>query len=239
MKNMVKILLAAAAVLAFAASASARGGLEAGYLNSRYSFKSVAEGAAAPDAYSQNGFYAGLTQEVRLFAGLHVQTGIYYSYLTSKERREYGELITNGGRTDHYLSVPIMLKYKIGLPFMKISIFAGPTLSAGLVSKEKYTVAGRYAGATVNGDISYNFYTGNVKYDGVNVPADASDPYAGMLSNWLYNRFDVQIGAGVGLEFFKFLEVKAGYDWGLIDRYKGDGIEVNRDQFYVSLGFRF
>ena len=47
MKNMVKILLAAAAVLAFAASASARGGLEAGYLNSRYSFKSVAEGAAA------------------------------------------------------------------------------------------------------------------------------------------------------------------------------------------------
>lgn len=78
-----------------------------------------------------------------------------------------------------------------------------------------------------------------MKYDGVNVPADASDPYAGMLSNWLYNRFDVQIGAGVGLEFFKFLEVKAGYDWGLIDRYKGDGIEVNRDQFYVSLGFRF
>lgn len=239
MKNIVRGLLAAAAVLSFATTASARSGIEAGYLNSRYSFKSAAEGTAAPAGYSQDGFYAGLTQEVRLFAGFHIQTGLYYSYLTSRERREYVDLVTNGGRTDHYLSVPIMIKYKIGLPFMKISLFAGPTLSAGLVSKEKYTVAGQYAGATVNGDISYNFYTGNVKYDGVNVPADASDPYAGMLSNWLYNRFDVQIGAGVGLEFFRFLEVRAGYDWGLIDRYRGDGIEVNRDQFYVSVGIRF
>ena len=60
-----------------------------------------------------------------------------------------------------------------------------------------------------------------------------------MTPDYRYKRFDVQLGAGVGIELFKFLEVKVGYDWGLLDRFAGDFDELRRNQFYASVGLRF
>lgn len=236
MKGRIIALLAAFAFAA--AAADAQTGLEAGYLNSRYSVKSDGAGASLSD-YSLNGFYVGFTDDVRLFAGLHVQPGIYYSYQTDKSVEDVLGFRLNGGVTDHYLSVPVLLKYKFGLPGVKLYVFGGPTMSVGLVSKQKFTVAGSFGGAVVNGDISYNYFTGNVRYDGIELMADAEDPYRAMLPDFRYNRFDVQMGAGVGIELVSLIEIKAGYDWGLLNRYRGDGLEIRRDQFYVAVGLRF
>lgn len=227
-------VLLAFALLFVSASAGARGGIEAGYLNSNYNFKSDERAD-----YSLNGFYVGVTQDVKLFAGLHIQPGLYYSYLTDKDRKEVLAFSLNGDLTDHYLSLPIMLRYQFGLPFMKIYVFGGPTLSVGLVSKQKYTVTGEFMGAMQNGNLTYDYYTGKLDLEALDVPADGDNPYESMTPDYRYKRFDLQLGAGVGIELFKFLEVKVGYDWGLLDRFAGDFDELRRNQFYASVGLRF
>lgn len=236
--KMAAVLLAVSVFSATALSAASRGGVDAGYLNSRYSVKSNATGSKMSD-YFLNGFYVGLSDEVRLFAGLHIQPGLYYSYLTDKSRPDVLSFRLNGDITEHSLNLPIMLKYKFGLPGVKLYVFGGPTLYLGLVSRQKYTVVGEYGGHLVNGDISYNMYTGKARYDGVDIMADDANPFSQVLPDWRYSRFDVQMGAGVGIEFLRFLEVKAGYDWGLLDRHRGSGAEIRRDQVYIAVGFRF
>jgi hypothetical protein len=55
-------------------------------------------------------------------------------------------------------------------------------------------------------------------------------------------RFDVMLGASVGAHFFHVLEVRVGYDWGLINRYRKDIADLytmRRGQFTLSAGIRF
>ncbi len=237
MKKIFAAVASMAALLCLSSvPASAKSGLEAGYVNSSYSFKT---GISSDNNYSLNGFYVGLSKDVRLFAGLHIVPGIYYTYLTDNSKEEVLGLKLRGNDSDHYLSIPIMFRYQFGLPGVKLYVFAGPTLSAGLVAKQKYIVSGDILGTNINGEVSYNLYTGKVKTDGIDIFQDGENPVDGIVPDYMYNRFDVQLGGGVGIEVLKFLEVKVGYDFGLINRYKGDAAELYRNQFYAAVGFRF
>ena len=55
------------------------------------------------------------------------------------------------------------------------------------------------------------------------------------------NRFDVLMGGGVGLDLLRFITVKGGFDYGLMNRLKDDdgGSSLNRLQYYISIGVRF
>ena len=237
MKKLIAVIMAAAVALGMtSAQLAARGGIEAGYVNSSYSFK---KGISDDNNYSLNGFYVGLSKDVRLFAGLHIVPGIYYTYLTDNSKDEVLGLKLRGNASDHYLSVPIMFRYQFGLPGVKLYVFAGPTLSAGLVAKQKYIVSGDILGTNINGEVSYNLYTGKVKTDDIDIFQDGENPVDEIVPDYMYNRFDVQLGGGVGIEVLKFLEVKVGYDFGLMNRYKGDAAELYRNQFYAAVGFRF
>lgn len=236
MKKIVCAFMAVSILAASAFTAEAKSGIEAGYVNSSYNFKS---GISKDNNYSLNGFYVGLSQDVPLFAGLHIVPGIYYTFLTDNTRDEVLNFNLKGNLSDHYLNVPVMFRYQFGLPGVKLYIFAGPTLSLGLVSKQKYTVSGTVLGVNVMGDISYDYYTGKINSKDLDIPQDTENPYESILPDYRYNRFDVLLGGGVGLEVLKFLEVKVGYDWGLLNRYKGDGVELHRGQVYAGIGIRF
>lgn len=237
MKKLIAVIMAAAVALGMtSAQLAARGGIEAGYVNSSYNFK---KGISKDNNYLLNGFYVGLSKDVRLFAGLHIVPGIYYTYLTDNSKDEVLGLKLRGNASDHYLSVPIMFRYQFGLPGVKLYVFAGPTLSAGLVAKQKYIVSGDILGSNINGEVSYNLYTGKIKTDDIDISQDGENPVEGITPDYMYNRFDVQLGGGVGIEVLKFLEVKVGYDFGLMNRYKGDAAELYRNQFYAAVGFRF
>ena len=62
--------------------------------------------------------------------------------------------------------------------------------------------------------------------------------YAGS-DNKAYKRFDILMGAGLGVELFGILNVTAGYDWGLFNQSKLDGVKLHRNQFNVGLGISF
>jgi hypothetical protein len=50
------------------------------------------------------------------------------------------------------------------------------------------------------------------------------------------------LGASIGADFFDVLEVRLGYDWGLINRYKKDiaeDLKMRRGQFNLSVAIRF
>ena len=58
----------------------------------------------------------------------------------------------------------------------------------------------------------------------------------------LLKRYDVMMGAAIGVDLFDLLEVHMGYDWGLINRYRGnvaDELKMTRNQFTLSVGIRF
>ena len=52
----------------------------------------------------------------------------------------------------------------------------------------------------------------------------------------------MQLGASAGVRFMEVFEAQIGYDWGVVNKYKGetlDDLKMRRQQFYISLGIRF
>ena len=63
-----------------------------------------------------------------------------------------------------------------------------------------------------------------------------------MLPEGALRRFDVMLGASIGADFFEVLEVRLGYDWGLINRYKKEiaqDLKMRRGQFNLLVAIRF
>jgi len=53
-----------------------------------------------------------------------------------------------------------------------------------------------------------------------------------------FKRFDFGLGAGVGVELNKFV-IKGGYDFGLIDICKIDGVKARNHNAYLTVGYHF
>ena len=56
------------------------------------------------------------------------------------------------------------------------------------------------------------------------------------------NHFVVLMGGGIGLNLVKFVTVKGGFDYGLLNRFNEDMADagtLNRMQFYISVGVMF
>lgn len=240
MKNALKIIIAAAAGLLMTFELPAKNGIEIGYLNSTYRTKAASGEVTKSDPMS--GFYVGLVKDLRLFAGLSIQPGLYYSYLNTAEKEEIPSFNLSSSYTEHGLNLPIHIKYTFDIvPAFGVYVFAGPTLSLGLAATTKLSVSGSIAGNTLEGNLKYNAYTNKLKSD--NIP----DEYVNLVNQYLpqdrvMNRFDVLMGGGVGVNIIKFVTVKGGFDYGLLNRLKGDlanAGKLNRMQYYISVGLTF
>ena len=236
MKRFLRIFAVTAAFM-LPLALSAKSGIEVGYLNSTYRSKTT--GGDITKSSPMSGFYAGVVQDARIVAGLSIQPGLYYSYLNSAGKEEIPGFNLSRSDTEHMLSIPIHLKYTFDIvPIFNIYVFAGPTLSMGLGATEKLTATGEILGNTVSGSVTYNRYSGSVKSDSEDLN-DLLDQY---MPEGAMTRFDVLMGGGIGLGLLKFITVKGGFDYGLLNRYKGDladSATLNRMQFYISLGVRF
>lgn len=233
-----KIAAVIGALLLAVTQMSAQVGIEGGYMGTMYKVKTGEnEKASAP----MNGFYVGVNDEVRIVAGLAVQPGLYYSYGTESESKNLAGIDFTGNTSEHNINIPVHLKYTFDLlPVLGIYVYGGPTLTVGLVSREKLSVKGNFLGSEIDGSLSYDNYSG--KFSSSNLSESVQNEVNKYVSQNQLSRFDVMLGGGVGLNLFKFITVKGGYDYGFINRYKGDlddQAKCNRSQFYVSVGIRF
>lgn len=223
-------------------------GLTFGYVNSSYRTVDLATDEPTGSGLL-HGFTAGLTKDFTLLPhALYFQTGLNYIYQNDPRNEtikvpgtDLGVRIV-GDREEHHLGIPLRLKYdhhafdRIGFTFD-----AGPTLLMGLSSKYKYRT--RLAEDSIT-SVDYNLYNQKVNTKGTSSVFDLEDWMAGsgMYPEGKLGRFDIMLGASVGANFFHLLEVRLGYDWGLINRYRKDVADMysmHRGQFTLSVGIRF
>ena len=206
---MKKIILTLALVAAAATSASAQFGIGAGYLNSSMKESSSSESLAL------NGAYIEGTYSLPLADGLCFVPGLRYSFATTSdvsalEIEDFKAAGIDITMNEHYVSVPLMFQYGYDLGGAKLFAFAGPTLNAGLASSlsVKLDIAG---------------FTGDEDVD---------------LFKDVFNRFDVSVGGGLGVEFSN-IQVKAGYDFGLLNKSTDDRSKLNCKQLRVGVAYLF
>ena len=163
------------------------------------------------DADRKVGFDAGLRVEVNFTDNIYLGTGLQYMMKGVKGSGEYwdgefwdgeywdGEYWESKVNTG-YLQIPIHVGYRYDFN-ETIGIFGefGPFLAIG-----------------VNGQRKVEYGRHSKDYD---VFGDPDEGYA--------KRFDMGLGLHVGCEIIQHWQVALGYDWGLIDMYKGPGDNRN------------
>ncbi len=252
---MKKILIFLAAAFMFAATADAQGryhgphhghyvssveglGLHFGYVHSFNRITDPFKGEVS-SSDGRNGFHVGMTKDFALIPyTLYVQGGVDYVYqVKNPDVAKVGSLKILAKDQEHRLNIPLKLKYEYPVTPV-ISAFAqvGPTFSFGLASGLEYR-AKQDSGIAY---VSYNYYSGKIKTGGeagfMEEIMDAQTPDA------KYRRFDTLLGGAVGAKFFDIIEASIGYDWGLVNQYKGalaDELKMRRQQLYVTVAVRF
>lgn len=222
-------------------------GLTFGYVNSNYRTLDLATDEPTTSGLL-HGFTIGLTKDFTLLQhALYFQTGINYIFQNDPRNENYKIPLTDmsvrlvGDREEHHLGIPLRLKYDLHLlDRVGLTFDAGPTLLMGLSSKYQYKTRLNDNVASVD----YNLYNGKVKASGGSTVFDLEDwmENSGMYPEGRLGRFDVMLGASVGAHFFHVLEVRIGYDWGLLNRYRKDVADMysmHRGQFTLSAGIRF
>lgn len=215
---MKKIFIIAVAALAAVSVNAQNLNIGAGYLNSTLANK--AGDTVTKGVYQ--GFYAGAGASVLNNGAFAITPGVYFEYLTNSAASDfYGIVGGEATATEMYLNIPIDFSYGIDLGGARISIFAGPTISLGMLSNIKTEATG--AVSDILGSL------------GVNTNGEV-DRY-GENSN--YGRFDVMVGGGLAIDLAKCIRISAGYNYGLLDRNSTDAIKCNRSELHAGVAYLF
>lgn len=244
--------LAVALILAFAGDASAQryhhrphahvyeGGLGVsfGYAHSAYRLSDWAADDVSSFA-GLDGFRVAVTQDFTLvYDALYLETGAQFTYLNDNRNKEIAGFKVVGDWNECYLSIPVMSKYDLQIT-REIGVFvkAGPTIDMGLLSREKYRT--RLAEGR---NVAYEWRHFSAKSKGEGMPDAVKEALKPQFSSNKLRPFDVMFGGSVGATFFDMLEVEFGYDWGVINKFRGetfDDVKMRRQQLYLGVGVRF
>ena len=247
--DMKKFIILMVATLTFSSSFQAaaggyRGGIGTGisfgYTHSAYRTLDWATDELV-EKNGLGGLYVGITHDKELIRNaMFLETGLYYTYLNEARRESLSPLPHKliGDRSEHYLNVPLRVKYNFPVAhWLDIFAYGGPTFVAGLSSTLTYRTR---LSDDKTAAIEYNYYSGKIQDR--NIDELIAGWFGGMLPETCYRRFDMFLGGALGAEFLDALEVSIGYDWGLVNRNRGtfaDDFKTNRHQFYINLGVRF
>lgn len=130
---MKKLIIALAAVFAFAFSANAQFGIIAGVTSSKTDIKE-----AYADVKNITQYHVGATYKIPLVMGLAVQPGIIYNVKGSKI-----EDVTGMGDIDFksgYLEIPVQVQWGFDLAVARPYIFAEPFLGYAVSSQAKFNI---------------------------------------------------------------------------------------------------
>ena len=213
MKKICFILVAAAMFIAVDAKAQLGVGVGYNLLNT------TATLADESDDESLNGFYVEATYGFNFlnkkWGTLGIEPGLRYTFGAEAEQEEILGVKTRASLTEHYLDIPVHVKYGYEVLPSKLSVhaFAGPVFSVGLASTSK-------------------------------VSADDTTVKTNNYENSDYGRFDLKIGLGAGITIAERFNVKVGYNFGLLNRYTGEQVDeykykAHTGVFYVGAGFCF
>lgn len=222
MKKCLKFLMAAVVVL-IAVNASAQIDVKVGFVSSNIKEKYDGE-TWDPGAFS--GSKIGVDYNIALDTkGFALRPGLNYTFLNKSEKEDGAK----ASMTYHLVNVPVDLKYQYSFnDDFGIYAVAGPRIVVGISAIEKYK----------DGSDKYtiNAYTGKWKEKEDGQTESGKDKEEAYL-----NRFDIQLGVGIGLQY-RAVSLEFGYDWGLLNGLKkdyADGAKWSRNQLGITLGYAF
>ena len=204
-------LIIAAAVMFLAVEANAQIGVGIGYNMVHNVQKSLDEDIDG----NLNGLYIEGTYDFNFleksWGELDIQPGLRFTFVGDKESEEVSGVVGKVYENEVYLDLPILVKYSYDLDIVKLSAFAGPVLSCGLSSVTKVKIRENVTTTNYYGDDS------------------------------VYGRFDVKLGVGIGATVKDNVQMKIGYNTGLLNRYTGSLVDfsLRTGVFYIGIGFSF
>lgn len=235
MKTIFKAIITVMVMFMAAQNASAQLGIHAGY--SRPDYVLHLTDFLENQRINSNGMYAGIDYDINLVGGLSLQPGLFWSF-------EYAERnllkVLKIGLNDHRLTLPVHIKYSFDVAdSFKIYAFGGPKLSMGLVSQASLGLGLDLFDAKVK----YDLYSGKLNVNSSQVTEKIEDLFDYQFEKGVaMNRFDVQLGLGLGIQLMDHFELKAGYDWGMLNLIRinlTQSDSYKKDFFYVGIGYRF
>lgn len=167
-----------------------------------------------------NGFHAGPIVKFNVNEQASFQLSVLYNYFSGIQNDEPG-LKKSIGTWKQYkttltaIDFPLRLIYSITLADeFDFFMFVGPNLNYSLnkVTSTEYYVSNKFK----NEDSQPNIYKN---------PSD-------------YKALDLQIGTGLGVQYYG-VSLRAGYDWGVLNRTKLDDARLRANDIKISLGYTF
>lgn len=199
------------ALVAAATSAFAQIRIGAGYTNNSTASPSDDE------ALVTRGFYVEGTYDIALGSNFAIVPGLRYSFAGNKEVQgieidDVDLADVEAALAEHNIYVPVMFQCSVPVGAVKLFAFAGPTFQFAISSM--MNVAASVLGFEVDEDVSL------------------------LGEDGLLKRGDIAVGGGVGAEFGKF-QIKAAYDYGLMNRSILESETLKSQQIRVGVSYLF
>lgn len=204
-----KFIFTIALIFTIVAVSAQNVGVKLGYVG----VTEVTDGSTLIFPNQVSGFQVGPVAESNIMKNLDVQYGVIYSLLT----KNFDGAVGKNTYTGHFVDVPVQAQYSFPLnSSLKVFAFAGPTFDFSLGQK------------TVN---TTNVLGSDVKTEFVRHDTDANNDDKKDIS-----RFDLKVGLGAGAQYNN-IQLRVGYDWGLLDVNTLDNFKLNRNQLSVSVAY--
>lgn len=225
----ISFIISAVVAMFFAADAYAQFGIGAGYTMETMTTKT----SGNSESENLNGFYVEAYYGISLaeggWGGVSLQPGLRYSYFGKSEKSDEAlGIVAKASIKEYYLGVPVNVRYSYHVAGpLNVFAFAGPVFSFGLDSSSNVSVSG-------NGkdySMTVHNYSGKVVTKG-------DDIHGGSIETGIkdYGWFDLKIGLGAGFTLADMLDVKVGYDFGLLNRYTGDAEDYRIGTGMLNVG---
>lgn len=199
------------AVVALVAAMFVAGNVQAQMsIHAGYAPETIKTGNSATNL---NGFFAGVDYNMGLAKGLGLSLGGQLRLNTESGSSSIGGIAAAKHTTTQLLlDIPVLLNYGFDINRdAKISVFAGPTINFGLVSKTKYE--GNVLG--FGGSSTVDWYNQN----GLN-----------------YKRFNLSGTAGLAFTFKQF-RIFGGYNYGFLDLDNASSTTTNTAAPFFGIGY--
>lgn len=245
MKRFAFLCTAVIAAMTLTTNAEAQISVNAGYNLISHTSQTVVGNTTFDDEPTNlHGFYVNGAYNIAFLSKgsrtLSVEPGLTYSFggkILSSERLENS--YSKVSRRDHYLDIPINLKYSFDLlpRKVRISTYLGPILSFGLAAAEiAHTELGDYwMSSRLN--LYSNKYTLN--------SSEVSFSTSGNEGDIIFDFFDLRIGIGIGITILENYLIQTGYHFGLLNRASAKETDFlakpisHTNVFHIGVGYIF
>lgn len=251
MKKFYAIFAAAVAAMAFATNSQAQITVGAGYGLANQTAKIISDSSKEKfDPTNMSGLHIFGTYEWNFMSknwgDLSLEPGVSYAFYGQKikdEKETVGgvEMSSRTSRREHYLDIPVNVKYSYNIMpgTLKLSAFAGPSFSFGLSSAQ--------IGKIKSGDdwmvMRANLYNGNVRSRGENDGKSFKNSEKGEKTG--YGIFDLKLQVGIAATVIDKIDVRIGFSAGLVNRMaktnadSGNKYVSHTNLFQIGVGYRF